>query len=584
MGNHHDNFFPFSDLLKQIFIYPRPIIKLLELHFSAELLINFKLTLKPRLVFVVNLQECCSRIWEFKIYVVNINFTVWEEEQQRCQITGPVCIFRNHERTLLYSHSLQSIPLKEKVLLIGFLQMEINRVDPGVPRKPPPPLYSSSKWKMIRIPIISRLTLSDYWHLLITFGLLFLEWFVRLLARIVPMKSLKGTGKFGGSGGGKRKKDMREMVEAFGFGVEEHLVITTDGFILGIQRILPSPLKEKSSNGITNGIPPSPSSTSLSIHKRPPVLMLAGCMLNSEIWFCQEALDDNLPLHLTLLGYDVWCMNRRGSKYSSKHLSKTVNEEAYWDYCLDDSVLYDLPAVIQRVLEVTGFKNLTLIGFSQGSAEIMAYLSIHPSVKFVNLAICLGVMTKPMGMRHATIRSLVHLAPQLIFLLFGRKAMLASVPFWISTLSPEVYARMIRRCLWELFGWRCHNIENEQQSRMFPHMYTYCSVKTIVHWFQMMRAGHFRMYNNGRDDLGLVVPRYPLESITTPVVVFYGSEDTLCDPQYTRQHLGEGMVAEHCIEGYEHLDFLFAHDLSQRVFPLLTSELQKLKRKSTKSH
>ena len=85
-----------------------------------------------------------------------------------------------------------------------------------------------------------------------------------------------------------------------------------------------------------------------------------------------------------------------------------------------------------------------------------------------------------------------------------------------------------------------------------------------------------------QEDLGHVPSRYPLESICTPVVVFYGAQDTLCDPAYTRRHLGKRMVAEHCVEGYEHLDFLFAHDASQRVFPLITTELQKLKRRRKK--
>jgi lysosomal acid lipase/cholesteryl ester hydrolase len=209
----------------------------------------------------------------------------------------------------------------------------------------------------------------------------------------------------------------------------------------------------------------------------------------------------------------------------------------------------------------------------------MSYLSIAENKKLVNLAVCLGAMTKPLGMRHATIRSLVHLAPQLIFLLFGRKAMLSSVHFWINFLSPSVYARFIRLCLWELFGWRCKHITPEDQERMFPHMYTYCSVKTIVHWFQMMRHASFQMFENVNHLDGHQIPRYPLETIKTPICVFYGSDDTLCDLEYTRKALGDKIVSEHRLDGYEHLDFLFASDVHQRVYPTIQEELSKLKRK-----
>lgn len=93
--------------------------------------------------------------------------------------------------------------------------------------------------------------------------------------------------------------------------------------------------------------------------------------------------------------------NRRGNKYSNKHLKLKSTSDAYWDFGMDETALLDLPCLIDYILTEGcngAFASLTLLGFSQGVAESLAALSLHRSLnRKVNLMICLSPMTKPLG-------------------------------------------------------------------------------------------------------------------------------------------------------------------------------------------
>lgn len=67
-------------------------------------------------------------------------------------------------------------------------------------------------------------------------------------------------------------------------------------------------------------------------------------------------------------GFDVWLANGRGTRYSLEHvtLDARVNPE-YWDFGWDTMGKYDNPANINKVLEVTGYSKLAIVGYSTGT-------------------------------------------------------------------------------------------------------------------------------------------------------------------------------------------------------------------------
>jgi lysosomal acid lipase/cholesteryl ester hydrolase len=117
--------------------------------------------------------------------------------------------------------------------------------------------------------------------------------------------------------------DARSLIEAAGWHCEEHTCETSDGYILGLQRIIP---------------PPGSSSGDF----RPPVLMVHGLMQCSEALLTSAsrggaAQAPALPYALAAAGYDVWLGNVRGTRYSRQHVALSAErDDAYWAFSLDE--------------------------------------------------------------------------------------------------------------------------------------------------------------------------------------------------------------------------------------------------------
>ena len=105
----------------------------------------------------------------------------------------------------------------------------------------------------------------------------------------------------------------------------------------------------------------------------PPIVLWHG-MSNSSTMFSNE--ESNLAKYLHSKGYDVWLANSRGT-IGSDHSSKCLKTEQYWDFCIDDYAEFDCPAVIDYILKVTSYNQLSYIGFSQGVALILAALAMN---------------------------------------------------------------------------------------------------------------------------------------------------------------------------------------------------------------
>lgn len=167
-----------------------------------------------------------------------------------------------------------------------------------------------------------------------------------------------------------------------GFEVEEHSTFTKDGYMLILHRI-PARLEAKGR-----------------LNYKKPVLFMHGCMLSSECWVALQDKDRGLPYLLSSMGYDVWLGNNRGNRYCNIHSKYKPSDPAFWDFSIDEMALYDVPAMVDYILEETRFKSLTYIGFSQGTAQCFASLSINKELNSkINHFIALAGTTKPHGNR-----------------------------------------------------------------------------------------------------------------------------------------------------------------------------------------
>ena len=77
-------------------------------------------------------------------------------------------------------------------------------------------------------------------------------------------------------------------------------------------------------------------------------------------------------LRLVDEGYDVWFGNNRGVPYSNEHdRDGEWSLEERWNFTYAEMGVYDMPAQINKVLEVTNKSKVTVLGYSQGSAQML---------------------------------------------------------------------------------------------------------------------------------------------------------------------------------------------------------------------
>lgn len=123
-----------------------------------------------------------------------------------------------------------------------------------------------------------------------------------------------------------------------------------------------------------------------------------------------------------------------------------------------------------------------------------------------------------------------------------------------------------------LFNWKAKNITPPQKLAAYPHLYSFTSTKSVVHWFQIIRTKSFQMYDDdpplsfGNSSRFTKVAKYPTRNIKTPIVLVYGGSDSLVDIKAMLRELPPTTVATE-IPHYEHLDFLWARDVHVQVFP-----------------
>ncbi|KAF9793299.1 triacylglycerol lipase [Thelephora terrestris] len=445
---------------------------------------------------------------------------------------------------------------------------------------------------MAYIPLIGRLTLREYFAVFFGFVFLGIEMLVRLVITIILPRPVvnwfyrrsRTLYKFARNPVDKNRDshhdparvtrirtaaDFGELCSIWGYEFEEHVMLTKDGYLLGLHRLC-----------TPHGAQRAPIGSQIN---QPVVYLHHGLLMNSEIWICLTSPNRALPFVLVDLGFDVWLGNNRGNKYSKKSIRHDPNSKEFWNYSMDDFAWHDIPDSINYVLDVTRAKSLSYIGFSQGSAQAFAALSIHPQLNpKVNVFIALAPAMSPTGLAAPVVDGLMKASPTLMYLIFGRKAILSSTPFWNNIIYPPLFTNGIDKCLDFLFNWKSANITTEQKSAAYSHLYSFTSTKSVVHWFQIMRCGRFIMY----DDDGLEVSvshrrdgsrvssgptaycpaRFPTKNISSPIVLLYGDSDSLVDIKLMSKQLPANCKAIP-LEGYEHLDVIWGKSVEEDVIP-----------------
>ncbi|PSN29719.1 Lipase 3, partial [Blattella germanica] len=149
-----------------------------------------------------------------------------------------------------------------------------------------------------------------------------------------------------------------ELIVKYGYPAESHKVTTEDGYILTLHRIPHSPKSPASPN-------------------KPIVFLQHGLISSSADWIILGP-QKSIGYLLADEGYDVWLGNSRGNTYSKNHTSLSTKSRKYWDFSWHEMGIYDLPAMMDYVLEETEQKTLNFVGTSMGCTMFYVLTSIRP--------------------------------------------------------------------------------------------------------------------------------------------------------------------------------------------------------------
>lgn len=135
------------------------------------------------------------------------------------------------------------------------------------------------------------------------------------------------------------------LIQHHGFICKEYDVVTKDGFILTLQRIVVQGEESDEASNNTTSSTSGKASTS-----KEPVLLVHGLFQSSGV-FLSNGKKSSLAFHLANLGYDVWLGNNRCVE--KKHTTLTDSDPAFWDWSLDELARYDFPTMIDLVCRET---------------------------------------------------------------------------------------------------------------------------------------------------------------------------------------------------------------------------------------
>lgn len=146
------------------------------------------------------------------------------------------------------------------------------------------------------------------------------------------------------------------MMRFTGYSYEVHEIVTEDGYLLKMHRILPK---------------------SRSMLKKYPVFLMHG-ILRSSSDYILLGTENALSYILSDFGYDVWLGNSRGNPFSSKHRFLSPDSQEFWEFSFHEIGYFDLAAMFDYILKITVQPTLYYVGHSQGGSAILVLLSTRP--------------------------------------------------------------------------------------------------------------------------------------------------------------------------------------------------------------
>ncbi|KAF5911179.1 hypothetical protein HPG69_019545 [Diceros bicornis minor] len=304
--------------------------------------------------------------------------------------------------------------------------------------------------------------------------------------------------------------NISEIITYNGYPSEEYEVTTQDGYILSVNRI-PHGRRDAKSTG-----------------PRPVVYMQHALFADNASWL-ENYANGSLGFLLADAGYDVWMGNSRGNTWSRRHKTLSASEEEFWAFSFDEMAKYDLPGIIDFIVNKTGQEKLYFVGHSLGTTiGFVAFSTMPELAQRIKMNFALGPV---ISFKYPT----------------GIFTSFFLLPNSIIKSRMDVY---------------------------MSHAPTGSSVQNILHIKQLYRSDEFRAYDWGSEATNMHhynqsrPPLYDLTAMKVPTAIWAGGHDVLVTVQDVARTLLQIRNLRYfkLLPDWNHFDFIWGLDAAQRVY------------------
>ncbi|EGR46631.1 uncharacterized protein TRIREDRAFT_65950 [Trichoderma reesei QM6a] len=217
--------------------------------------------------------------------------------------------------------------------------------------------------------------------------------------------------------------------------------------------------------------------------KRFPVLLMHGLLQSSGAYCCND--DQSLAFWLCKSGYDVWLGNNRCG-FNPEHVLLKYGDPRMWCWNIRQMGVFDLPALVSRVLHETGFAKIGLICHSQGTTQTLVALAKEQRPDLgekltVFCALAPAAYAGPLiGKMYFKFMRII--SPAMFRLMFGIHAFIPFMMQMHALLDPRVYGWLGYKVFSFLFGWTDERWDRGLRNRMFQFAPVYVSAESMRWW------------------------------------------------------------------------------------------------------
>lgn len=307
-----------------------------------------------------------------------------------------------------------------------------------------------------------------------------------------------------------------------------------------------------------------------------PVILSHGLGVSSLI-FSIDTIETNLLEYLFAHGFDVWLLDYRAS---------IDLPAANTSFSGDEIALYDYPAAIAKVLEITGARDVQMVAHCFGATTLcMAMLAglqgvrsilfsqiaanvVAPEAAKIKAGLFLPSFLEKLGISSLTAYADTNENWQ-------QKLFDTSLKFANLSAEEQCQSAVCRRISF-LYGQLYEHSQLNQSTHDNLHeMFGLANIKSFEHLALMVRKGHIVNAEGEESYLS------HLDRLALPITFIHGEENHCFLPESTaityqllQEKNGASFYERHLIPNYGHIDCIFGKNAVKDVYPYILNHLE----------